>query len=120
MQPTNCPGSIAPCMSTAGTWWTKPKRSSAVQKAPPSAGNRESKQLVTGSGRRWRICCTNFRSVHTPDGLGWATYEEVEKGDDAGLASAKGEGESKEGRLMAENKPFEIPIRFVGPGSEEL
>jgi hypothetical protein len=28
--------------------------------------------------------------------------------------------ETEEKRLMAENKPFEIPIRFVGPAGEEL
>jgi hypothetical protein len=41
MRPRSCPGSIAPCMSTAGNCWARPKRSSAAQKTPPSAGNRE-------------------------------------------------------------------------------
>src|SRR6266704_4451855 len=41
MRPMSSPGSIEPCMSTAGNWWTRPKRSSAVRKALPSGGNRE-------------------------------------------------------------------------------
>jgi hypothetical protein len=34
MRRASCPGSIARCMSTASNCWTRPKRSSAAQKAP--------------------------------------------------------------------------------------
>src|ERR1017187_6916028 len=40
MRRASCPGSIARCMSTASNCWTRPKRSSAVQRAPPRAGAR--------------------------------------------------------------------------------
>src|SRR5260370_12288453 len=54
MQPTSCPGNITPCASTAGNCWTRPKRSSAAQKMPPSADNQEraptGKYIGTGGG----------------------------------------------------------------------
>ena len=49
-QPTSCPGNIGPCMSTAGNCWTKPKRSSAAQEAPPSAGNQRERRPEIYSG----------------------------------------------------------------------
>src|SRR5260370_41636933 len=59
MQPTSCPGNITPCASTAGNCWTRPKRSSAAQKMPPSADNQEraptGKYIGTGGGGRRTI-----------------------------------------------------------------
>jgi gas vesicle protein len=60
-------GNIMPCASTAGNCWTRPKRSSAVQKAPPSAGNRgRAEWKIYRDWRRWQphnqadLCCDSL------------------------------------------------------------
>ena len=57
------PGSIEPCMSTAGNWWTRPKRSSAVRKALPSGGNREIDRRVPTRRSAGATPVFNARSV---------------------------------------------------------
>src|SRR4051812_12428931 len=61
MQPTSCPGNIAPCANTPGTCWTRPKRSSAVQKASLSAGNQE-RAARRGCKRRVRFATGRVRA----------------------------------------------------------
>ena len=67
MQPTNCPGSIAPCLSTGDNCWTRSKESSAGQDAPGSAGNRE--DASTGKYiLHWQECrrplCAAYKVNH--------------------------------------------------------
>ena len=58
-------GNITPCANTAGNCWTRPKRSSAAQKAPPSAGDQERAPTENISG----LACGGSRTIRRCDSL---------------------------------------------------
>jgi hypothetical protein len=73
-------------VSTAGNWWTRPKRSSAAQKVPTSADNRESaptgRYIGTGVGGSRRIRCVPaaIHSAHRTTSRTRSLYRRPEGG----------------------------------------